>query len=75
MPSTNPIGLASATAKARAATTRAIAGLELPDCFAAATVAAEARLLAVAPSDRTVAQKRDLRRIASQAARLERGGL
>lgn len=72
MPSTNPH---ETIARARAATTRAIAGLELPDCFSAATVAAEARLLAVAPSDRTVAQRRDLRRIASQAARLERGGL
>lgn len=61
--------------RARAATSRRISGLELPSCFSEATVAAEARLLAIDPARRSEAQRRDLKRIASQAARLERGGL
>lgn len=58
-------------AKTRAATSRKLADVQLPDCFAEATVAAEARLLSVKPSARKAHQKRDLRRIANQAAKLE----
>lgn len=62
----------------RRQTSRAIAGLELPDCFAAATVATEAKLLAVPAAERTEAQRRDLRRVSRQAyaiAPLERAML
>jgi len=58
-------------AAARAQVTRKLANLELPDCFAAATVAAEARLLAKAPKERTEANRRDLRRLSRQANKLE----
>lgn len=57
------------TLKAR--TTRALAGMALPECFAQATVAAEAVLLARKPSERTVANRRDLKRLASKARKLE----
>lgn len=55
----------------RRRTTRKLSGLELPDCFAAATVAAEAKLLAKTPKERTGADKRDLRRLADKARKLE----
>ena len=56
---------------ARRQTSRALAGLELPDCFAAATVATEAKLLAVPATERTEAQRRDLRRVSRQAYAIE----
>lgn len=61
----------SALATTRTQVTKRLADCELPDCFTVATAAAEARLLAVPARDRTVAQRRDLRRVARQAARLE----
>lgn len=57
--------------ESRRAVSKALAGLELPDCFAVATVASEAKILAVPARERTVAQRRDLARVARKAARLE----
>lgn len=54
----------------RAAVTRKLAGLELPEAFRLATVASEARILTVPRRERTTAQIRDLRRISSQARRV-----
>lgn len=59
------------TPAARRSTTRATAGLELPDCFATATAASEARLLSKPVAARTRADVRDLRRLASKARALE----
>jgi hypothetical protein len=56
---------------AKARTTRALAGLDLPEAFTAATVAAEAKLLAVSASERTEAQRRDLRRVSRKAHAIE----
>jgi hypothetical protein len=61
----------SALTSARQATSATLRGLELPDCFASATVAAEASILA--RSDRRLADAADLRRAADKARRLERG--
>lgn len=60
------------TASLRAATTRKLAGLELPDCFGAATEASTAKLLAKRPSERTAADRRDLRRLSDKSRRIER---
>jgi len=57
----------------RASVTRRLRGFALPDAFVQATVAAEAHLLAKSPKARTEANKRDLKRIASQARRIEQG--
>jgi hypothetical protein len=54
----------------RRKTSRLLRGIELPDCFAAATVAAEAAILARAPSDRRAADAADLRRLSDKARRV-----
>lgn len=51
----------------RGRSTAALRDAALPACFAAATVAAKANILATRPHHRTPAQRRDLRRIARQA--------
>jgi hypothetical protein len=60
-----------ALSAARRSTSAKLRGLELPDCFAAATVAAEANILA--RSDRRIADRADLRRLSDKARRLELG--
>jgi hypothetical protein len=55
--------------RARSATSARLRGMELPDCFASATVAAEAHLLARRTLRRGDAA--DLRRAADKARRLE----
>jgi len=57
--------------RTRAQTTRRMAGVEIPSAFASATIAAEARLLAVPAAERTEAQRRDLRRESRKALRLD----
>lgn len=56
--------------RTRSRTTRRLSGMDLPECFRAATAASEARLLAIPARRRTVAQRRDLRRVRDQARRV-----
>jgi len=62
---------AQSRGQARAETTRRLAALELPDCFAAATVAAAAR-----ETTRSTRNRTDARRLARHVDRLlEKGAL
>lgn len=62
-------------AAVRRQTTLATEGTPLPACFAQATSASYARILAKKRSERTDANIRDARRIRRQEARISRGGL
>jgi hypothetical protein len=61
--------------KIRQSVSARLRGLELPESFAAATVAAEARTLAKRPQDRTRGEVNDLRRLRDKARRLDVSGL
>lgn len=52
-------------------TSALLRNVELPDCFALATVASEAHILARPPSKRRLADRRDLKRLGDQSRRLE----
>lgn len=56
----------------RRRTTQKLQGVEYPECFRDASFAAEARLLAVAPQSRTIAQSRDLARTYRKCSKLEK---
>jgi len=59
--------------KTRRATSRKLAGVELPDCFASATVAAAAREVSKPRARRNA---RDARRLSDQVTKLlDRGAL
>lgn len=59
----------------RAQTTKRLAGIELPDAFVSATTAAYARLLTKPGKRRSPADKRDVRRLARQEARIVSSGV
>ncbi len=59
-------------AKLRRRTSRKLAGLELPDAFAQATVVSEATILARPKSKRRIADKRDLKALARKAKAVDR---
>ncbi len=57
---------------ARRRTSQRLAGIELPSCFAEATAAAEAHLIARRESGyRRIADRKDARRLAAKCRRLE----
>jgi hypothetical protein len=60
----------NALTKTRRSTSAKLRGSELPNCFAVATVAAEARTLAKSPEARTVGERNDLQRLARKARRV-----
>jgi hypothetical protein len=55
----------------RTRTTKRLAGMALPECWAGGAVLAEARILAKPVAKRTAADRRDLKREASKARVLE----
>jgi hypothetical protein len=59
----------------RRSTTLATKDEPLPECWAVATSASYARILAKKRSERTAANVRDARRIRRQERAIERGGL
>jgi len=61
--------------QARSETTRALAGLPIPEAFAVATSASVARILAKPTSERTDANRRDMKRLArNERSIAERAG-